>query len=47
MRYVLAALLTMGMAVSGQEMLPGTARPLIDPNAPAATTGYICPMHPN
>ena len=58
MRYAVAALLLLGMAVSAQEpalvpnrasqeMLPGTARPLIDPNAPATTSGYICPMHPN
>ncbi len=47
MRYVLAALLTAGLAVSAQEMIPGTARPLLDPNAPVTTSGYICPMHPN
>lgn len=48
MRYLVAALLIAGMVgLSGQEMLPGTARPLIDPNRPSATSGYICPMHPN
>jgi hypothetical protein len=57
MRYALASLLILGVAVTAQEpsypnrptqeMLPGTARPLIDPNAPATTSGYICPMHPN
>ena len=57
MRYAVASLLLLGVAVSGQEplipnrasqeMLPGTARPLIDPNAPSTTSGYICPMHPN
>ncbi len=57
MRYALASLLLLGVAVSGQEpvfpnrasqeMMSGTARPLIDPNAPTTTSGYICPMHPN
>lgn len=47
MRYVLTALFVTGLAVSAQEMLPGTARPIIDPNAPTTTSGYICPMHPN
>jgi hypothetical protein len=27
-------------------MMPGTARPLIK-DMPSATSGYICPMHPN
>jgi hypothetical protein len=47
MRYfvgTLALILTVG--VSGQEMMPGTARPLIK-DMPAATSGFICPMHPN
>jgi hypothetical protein len=58
MRYAVASLLVLGIAVSAQEaplvpnrasqeMMPGTARPLIDPNKPAITSGYICPMHPN
>lgn len=57
MRYVAAALLVFGVVAMAQEPsypnrptqenLPGTARPLIDPNAPATTSGYICPMHPN
>jgi hypothetical protein len=38
--FVLAA------GVSGQEMMPGTARPLIK-DMPTTTSGYICPMHPN
>src|SRR6188472_548820 len=47
MRYLIAALLVAGVALSAQELMPGTARPLIDPNAPTTTSGYICPMHPN
>lgn len=47
MRYVLAAVLVLATGLSGQELIPGTARPLIDKNAPATTSGYICPMHPN
>lgn len=47
MRYVLAFALVCTIGVSGQELLPGTARPLIDPSQPSATSGYICPMHPN
>src|SRR5689334_131243 len=38
--FVLAA------AVSAQELMPGTARPLIK-DMPSATSGFICPMHPN
>ena len=34
------------VGVSGQELMPGTARPLLE-NLPATTSGYICPMHPN
>jgi hypothetical protein len=44
MKSVLA--LVLAMAVS-QELIPGTARPIVDPNAPTSTSGYICPMHPN
>jgi hypothetical protein len=47
MRYVAILALVCGIGLSGQEMMPGTARPLIDPNAPKTTSGYICPMHPN
>ncbi|MFA5909089.1 MAG: heavy metal-binding domain-containing protein [Vicinamibacterales bacterium] len=47
MRYVLALALACTIGVSGQELLPGTARPLIDPSKPSTTSGYICPMHPN
>jgi len=32
--------------IIAQEMIPGTARPLIE-NLPATTSGYLCPMHPN
>lgn len=57
MRYLVAALLAWGAVVAAQEpafpnrpsqeAMPGTARPLIDPEAPTTTSGYICPMHPN
>jgi len=57
MRYLIALLLVLSVAVAAQEpqfpnrtskeSLPGTARLIIDPNAPTATSGYICPMHPN
>lgn len=40
----IALLLTVGL--SGQEMMPGTARPLLK-DLPSTTSGYICPMHPN
>lgn len=40
----LALALTVGVA--GQEMMPGTGRPLLK-DMPAATSGFICPMHPN
>lgn len=46
MRAVLAVALVLTTGVIGQEMIPGTARPLIE-NLPATTSGYICPMHPN
>jgi len=42
---VLLALLCV-IGLSGQELMPGTARPLLQ-NMPTATTGFICPMHPN
>src|SRR5215213_2153573 len=32
--------------VSAQELMPGTARPLLE-NLPVTTSGFICPMHPN
>src|SRR5688572_24768348 len=47
MRYVLALALVCGIALPAQELIPGTARPIVDPNAPTSTSGYICPMHPN
>lgn len=46
MRYLLAAALVFTVGVSAQEMMPGTARPLIK-DMPQTTSGYICPMHPN
>jgi len=46
MRFALGALL-LAATLSGQELIPNTARPLIDPNAPTTTSGFICPMHPN
>jgi hypothetical protein len=46
MRYLIVGVLaTVGVAAA-QELIPGTARPLIE-NLPANTSGYICPMHPN
>ena len=47
MRFLLVSVVVFATALSAQELIPGTARPLIDPNAPSATSGYICPMHPN
>ena len=46
MRYLVALALVLTVGVSGQELMPGTARPLIK-DLPSATSGYICPMHPN
>ena len=46
MRYILLGLFVAIVGASAQEMIPGTARPLIE-NMPANTSGYICPMHPN
>jgi hypothetical protein len=46
MRYALALVLALATGLSGQEMMPGTARPLIK-DLPAITSGFICPMHPN
>ena len=46
MRYALAVVLALATGLSGQEMMPGTARPLLE-NMPATTSGFICPMHPN
>ena len=46
MRLALAVVLVLATGLSGQELIPGTARPLIE-NLPASTSGYICPMHPN
>lgn len=46
MRYVLAAMFVLAAGLSGQEMMPGTARPLLK-DMPATTSGFICPMHPN
>ena len=46
MRYALAVVLVLATGLSGQELMPGTARPLIK-DLPSETSGYICPMHPN
>ena len=54
MRYVLAVVLVLATGLSGpstslrasQEMMPGTARPLLK-DLPPTTSGFICPMHPN
>jgi hypothetical protein len=46
MRYALAVVLVLATGVAGQELMPGTARPLIK-DLPSETSGYICPMHPN
>jgi hypothetical protein len=43
---VLSMMVLLAASPSGQEMMPGTARPLIK-DMPAATSGFICPMHPN
>lgn len=34
------------IGTSAQELMPGTARPLLQ-NMPSTTSGFICPMHPN
>ena len=39
--------LALAVVLAVQELIPGTARPIVDPNKPATTSGYICPMHPN
>ena len=46
MRYVVLGMFIAIAGAAAQEMIPGTARPLIE-NMPANTSGYICPMHPN
>src|SRR4026208_2075178 len=46
MRYALAVVLVLATGLSAQELMPGTARPLIK-DLPSETSGYICPMHPN
>ncbi len=46
MRFSLGLALLCVIGLSGQEMMPGTARPLIK-DLPASTSGFICPMHPN
>jgi hypothetical protein len=43
---VVGLALVLAAAVSAQELMPGTARPLIK-DLPSTTSGYICPMHPN
>ena len=54
MKYALAVIVMLATGFSGpstplrasQEMMPGTARPLIK-DLPSTTSGFICPMHPN
>jgi hypothetical protein len=46
MRFTVALALVFSLGVSAQELMPGTARPLIK-DMPSTTSGYICPMHPN
>lgn len=46
MRYVLLGVFIAVAGAAAQELIPGTARPLLE-NMPANTSGYICPMHPN
>ena len=47
MRFVVwAVAVALTVGVSGQELMPGTARPLIK-DLPSTTSGFICPMHPN
>jgi hypothetical protein len=46
MRYVWLGVFVAITGAAAQEMIPGTARPLIE-NLPANTSGFICPMHPN
>ncbi len=46
MRYAFRLRCLLATGLSGQEMMPGTARPLIK-DLPASTSGFICPMHPN
>jgi hypothetical protein len=46
MRYALAVVLALTTGLAGQELMPGTARPLLE-NLPSNTSGFICPMHPN
>ncbi len=43
---VLSLIVLLAAGTSAQEMMPGTARPLIK-DMPEATSGFICPMHPN
>jgi hypothetical protein len=46
MRFSLVLALLCVIGLSGQELMPGTARPLLE-NLPTSTSGFICPMHPN
>ena len=43
---VLSLIVLLAASTSGQELMPGTARPLLE-NLPTTTSGFICPMHPN
>jgi hypothetical protein len=42
----LSLVVVLAASASGQELMPGTARPLIK-DLPSTTSGFICPMHPN
>lgn len=46
MKFIVGLALMLAVGVSAQELMPGTARPLLE-NLPTTTSGYICPMHPN
>ena len=46
MRAAATLFILLAASVYGQELIPGTARPLLE-NLPATTSGFICPMHPN
>lgn len=41
-----ASVIALGVGLSAQELIPGTARLLVK-DEPTTTSGYICPMHPN
>jgi Heavy metal binding domain len=47
MKFWLALGLVVGIGLSAQEMIPGTARIVVKDTDPQNTSGWICPMHPN